>query len=131
MSHNNRTLKRIQLALARSKDFPSGSALIGYDFIAPLNRDGHINIDAWRQSRPDCVVRHFATGRDDAIGMLVHKSGGRHGRWVFDYDVETSSDDDVGYGFETHAFVPGEYVSILGPDDKQRTYSVVAVDDLD
>lgn len=131
MSRKECGLKRVQLTLARSKDFPSGSPLIGYDLIAPLDRDGHIDLDAWRQTRADCMVRHFSTDEKDKIGMLVHKAGGRHGRWVFDYDIETSADDDVGYGFETHSFIPGEYVSVLGPDGKQRTFAVNAVDNLD
>ena len=35
----SRVLKRIRLHLARSKDFPSGSAHHGYEFVAPLDAD--------------------------------------------------------------------------------------------
>ncbi len=34
-------LKRIRLNLARSKEFPSGSDEHGYEFVAPLDADGH------------------------------------------------------------------------------------------
>jgi hypothetical protein len=34
-------LKRIRLHLARSKEFPSGSASHGYEFVAPLDSKGH------------------------------------------------------------------------------------------
>jgi hypothetical protein len=34
-------LKRIRLHLARAKEFPSGSASHGYEFVAPLDSKGH------------------------------------------------------------------------------------------
>ena len=36
-------LKRIWLELARSKEFPMGSANHGYEFVAPLDSKGHID----------------------------------------------------------------------------------------
>jgi hypothetical protein len=36
-------LKRIRLHLARSKEFPAGSADRGYEFVAPLDSNGHID----------------------------------------------------------------------------------------
>ena len=36
-------LKRIRLHLARSKEFPAGSADHGYEFVAPLDSNGHID----------------------------------------------------------------------------------------
>src|SRR5688572_12012268 len=38
-----KALQRIRLHLARSKDFPDGSARHGYEFVAPLGEDGHID----------------------------------------------------------------------------------------
>ncbi|MGH8515623.1 MAG: hypothetical protein ACREV8_17125 [Gammaproteobacteria bacterium] len=48
-------LKRIRLNLARSKDFPSGSDRHGYEFVAPLDADGHIDTELWRRYREHCV----------------------------------------------------------------------------
>ena len=70
------TLKRIALTLARSKDFPDGSNQIGYDLVAPLNDDGHIDLPAWKKHRTACSVRHFSPAEDDRTGLLVHKAGG-------------------------------------------------------
>ncbi|MGA8389999.1 MAG: hypothetical protein WB769_18970, partial [Pseudolabrys sp.] len=87
------TLKRIALTLARSKDFPNGSSQIGYDLIAPLASNGHIDLPAWKKYRAACSVRHFSPAEDDKTGLLVHKAGSaEHGRWVFDYNV--ARDDD-------------------------------------
>jgi hypothetical protein len=42
-------LKRIRLNLARSKEFPSGSDEHGYEFVAPLDADGRIDVELWRK----------------------------------------------------------------------------------
>ncbi|PAY09585.1 MULTISPECIES: hypothetical protein [Bradyrhizobium] len=122
-------LDRILLTLARSRDFPDGSSRHGYDFIAPLDRQGHIDPVRWRKYRGYCRVRRFWEGEDDEIGYLVHKPGGaEHGRWVFTYSSVDDDDDEAGYKFGTHAFFPGEYVSITGQDGKLHTFRVVTVD---
>jgi hypothetical protein len=52
-------LKRIRLELARSKEFPVGSAKHGYEFVAPLDAQGHIDPLLWQQHREHCGVRRF------------------------------------------------------------------------
>jgi hypothetical protein len=122
-------LNRILLTLARSRDFPDGSSRHGYDFIAPLDPQGHIDPVLWRKYRDYCRVRRFWEGEDDEIGRLVHKPGGaEHGRWVFTYSSDDDDGDEAGYKFGAHAFLPGEYVSISGQDGKLHTFRVVAVD---
>jgi hypothetical protein len=122
-------LNRILLTLARSRDFPDGSSRHGYDFLAPLDPQGHIDPILWKKYRDYCRVRRFWADEDDEIGRLVHKPGGaEHARWVFDYNPDADDDDEAGYRFGSHAFLPGEYVSISGQDDKLHTFRVVAVD---
>lgn len=121
--------KRIRLNLARSKEFPNGSARHGYEFVAPLDANGHIDVKLWHQHRDHCRVRRFWDGEDEQIGLLVHKSGGaEHARWVFDYDQSTTDDDEAGYRFGSHAFAPGEYVSIREEDGDLHTFKVVSVE---
>ena len=70
----------------------------------------------------------FWQGEDDEIGHLVHKPGGA---WAFHYDIHGDQDDDeTGYRFASHAFAPGEYVSIREHDDTLQTFRVVAVQEL-
>ncbi len=38
-------LRKITLNAARSKEFPDGSIRHGYDFVAPLTGDGHIDVE--------------------------------------------------------------------------------------
>lgn len=122
-------LKRIRMHLARSKQFPSGSPRHGYEFVAPLNGDGHIDAELWRKYREHCGVRRFWEGDDDEIGHLAHKPGGKdHAQWVFDYDADGDEDDEAGYRFAAHAFRPGEYVSIRDEDGEMHTFRVVSVE---
>jgi hypothetical protein len=119
--------KRIRLNLARSKEFPQGSAAHGYEFVAPLDADGHIDIALWRKYRAHCGVRRF-WGDEQETGRLVHKGVvAEHSRWVFDYDENSADDDESGYRFAAHAFQPGEYVSIRDEDGDMHTFRVVSV----
>lgn len=123
------SFKRIRLNLARSKEFPEGSARHGYEFVAPLDGEGHIDPALWRQHRDNCRVRRFWEGEEDEIGFLVHKPGGaEHGRWVFDYDQTAETDDESGYRFGAHVFRPGEYVSIRDEDGEMHTFVVASVE---
>ena len=122
-------LKRIRLQLARSKEFPDGSAGHGYEFVAPLDAEGHIDPHLWQKYREHCRVRRFWDGEDDQIGRLVHKPGGaEHARWVFDYDATSTDDDEAGYRFGAHSFAPGEYVSIRGEEGEMHTFRVASVE---
>lgn len=121
-------LRRIRLNFARSKDFPSGSTVHGYEFVAPLDSSGHIDPKLWQQYREHCRVRRFWDGEPDQIGRLVHKPGGQeHARWIFDYDVNRSDDDEAGYRFGIHAFTPGEYVSVTDESGEIHTLRVASV----
>ena len=122
------TLKRITLTLARSKDFPNGSSQIGYDLVAPLDSDGHIDLPSGRSIAPHASSGIFLPTEDDKTGLLVHKAGGaEHGRWVFDYNVARDDDDEAGFLFGHHAFVPGEYVSISDASGAMHTFVVKSV----
>ncbi len=121
--------KRIRLNLARSKEFPEGSVRHGYEFVVPLDDKGHIDPKLWQKDREHCRVRRFWGSEADEIGFVVHKPGGpEHARWVFDYDQTAEDDDENGYRFGAHAFVPGEYVSIRDEDGEMHTFQVVSVE---
>lgn len=122
------SLRRIRLELARSPDFPAGSHRHGYEFVAPLDGRRHIDLQQWKSARHFCNVRRFWTGEEDQFGQLVHKPGGdEHAFWAFDYDRDAADDDEPGYQFGAHAFVPGEYVTIRGHDSREHTFRVISV----
>ena len=77
-------LERIRLELARGPEHPEGSAAHGYEFVAPLTADGHLDPEGWRDERSRCRVRRFWRGQDDEHGRLIHRGG----RWAFHRDEE-------------------------------------------
>ena len=121
-------LCRIYLELARSKLHAEGSALEGYEFIAPLDDANHIDLDAWKRQRALCFVHRLERGSIAERGVLVHKAGGVGGAtWAFDYEPGGAADEEAGYRFGAHAFKPGEYVSIRDEDGEMLTYRVTSV----
>lgn len=122
------TLKFIRLELARDPDFPLGSRERGYEFVAPLDDDGHLNAREWRANRDRCRVKRIWPGEPSPIGHLIHRPGGT---WAFDYDSKRSDDDEPGFKLDKHKLVPGEYVSFRESDGALRTFYIVTVGDLD
>jgi hypothetical protein len=129
MTNPEQMLRRVRLELARDPDFPNGSRERGYDFIAPLDEDGHIDANAWRKLKDRCRVRRFWANEGDEVGHIVHKPGGA---WAFHYDIHGDpGHDETGYRFDKHKFVPGEYVSIREQDGVLRTFFVVSVREIE
>lgn len=122
-------LRLVRLELARDHDFPNGSKERGYEFIAPLNRKGHIDLEAWKNTRDFCRVKRFWSGEADEVGHVVHKRGNV---WAFHYDMHgDQTHDEIGFKFDAHAFIPGEYVSIKEQDGHLRTFRVASVRELE
>lgn len=122
-------LRRVRLELARDHEFPDGSSERGYDFIAPLDDNGHLVASAWKALRERCRARRFWPGEREEVGHLVHKPGGA---WAFHYDIHGDpAHDETGFHLDTHVFKPGEYVSVKEQDGVMRTFRVVTVRALD
>ena len=125
----DKLLRHIHLELARDHEHPSGSRRHRYEFIAPIDANGHIVAEAWRHTRDRCRVKRVWGDDPAEVGHLVHKPGGA---WAFHYDIHgDASHDETGYRFDAHKFSPGEYVSIKEQDGVLRTFLVKAVIDLD
>jgi len=120
----NSSLKKIRLELARTKEFPSGSARCGYEFTAPLTEDGRLDLELYQQEKSACRVHRFWEGEKSEKGVLLHL--GRD-RWVFSY-APGADDDEPAFKFDRHSFVPGEYVSITEHDGVTRPFKVMSVE---
>lgn len=121
-------LSRIVLNLARSREWPDGSAAHGYEILAPLDPSGRLDAAAWRERRAACKVRRFWAGEHDDLGHLLHRPGGQGGAtWVFDYDGAAAEDDEAGYRLGDHVFAAGEYVSVRDEEGVLHTFKVVSV----
>ena len=115
-------LQQIRLELARTPDFPEGSPDRGYEFIAPLTPDGHIDAKAWKDVKDRCEVTRFWAGEFET-GLLRHVGGG----WRFDYAAQDDADDEPFFKLDRHALTPGAYVSITEHDGVQRPFRVASV----
>ena len=87
-------LRKVTLNAARSKEFPEGSIRHGYDFVAPLTDDGHIDLEAWKQHRGECFAHRFWGNEPSMRGLLVHHAGGRGGStWAFEWKAGTKDEE--------------------------------------
>ena len=116
-------LKRIRLELARTPEFPQGNPDHGYEFVAPMTDDGHIDAIAWKEVKDRCEVTRFWGQGEFESGMLRHVGGG----WRFDYKAKDDSDDEPFFKLDRHALTEGAYVSITEHDGVQRPFRVVSV----
>ncbi len=123
------TLRKIRLELARDREHPEGSSRHGYEFVGPLDEEGHLDPALWKKYRDRCRVRRFWLHEADELGHLVRKPGGH---WAFHYDINgDAEDDESGYRLGDHKFAVGEYVSIREHEDEvMRTFRVVRVEAL-
>lgn len=118
-------LKQVRLELARDPEFPEGSRRHGYELVAPLDAQGHLEVAEWRARRDECRVTRFWGNEPEEEGHLRRRAGGG---WAFHYDLEGDEEaDEAGYRFDSHAFVEGEYLSIREQDGDTRTFRIVSV----
>jgi len=117
------SVKKIRLELARTKGFPEGSSHHGYEFVAPLTADGHLDEAAWKAHKAECTVRRFWADEDDEHGHLVHVRG----RWLFDYDGTSDEEDEPIFKLDRHTLVEGEYITITEHDGEMLPFKVVKV----
>jgi hypothetical protein len=95
---------------------------------APLDAQGHIDPVLSKNYRDTAGFGDFGWVRKTRSVVSYKPGGAEHARWLFDYNPDEDDDDEAGYKFGAHAFLPGEYVSISGQDGKLHTFRVVTVD---
>lgn len=115
------SFRQIRIELAREQGHPEGAHNIAYVLVAPLDDNGHIDPEAWRQHREACRVARLRPGAAAVHGHLVHRRGGS---WAFEY--EANIPDEPGYHFNEERFVLGEYVSV-NEEGHMHPFRVVSV----
>lgn len=117
------SLMNIRLELGRSQDAPQGDRRHGYEFIAPLDRYGHLDAAEWGAQKDQCGVRCFRPAQGDRKGMLRHVGRG----WKFHYLPSGDDDDEPIFRLDRHVIAPGLYISITEEDGIQRPFKIAAV----
>jgi len=116
-------LTRITLRLTRNPDagFPEGDDHHGYVVVAPVDGDGKLDVDLWRDNKSACTVNRFTPhNADNADGWLTHR--GSH--WFFHYDEEEEGPDEPVFRLGDHMLRLGEYLTIHEADGDDLTYKV-------
>lgn len=117
----------IRLHVARCEDFPSGSTTHGYDLVAPLTGDDHLDAEAWKKESQRAYVHRFWEGEEDEKGRLIHTRKG----WAFSYVDDTDEDDEPIFHLETHLIRSGEYITITEADEGPLPFVIASVRPLD
>lgn len=115
--------KTVRLEMARNPRHPEGSSDHGYEFVAPLKTDGHLDATLFAKERERCKVRRFWKGEAEKQGELIHT---KDKAWAFSYEPG-EDDDERFFKLDRHLFKPGEYVTIAEPDGSAPTFKVVSV----
>jgi hypothetical protein len=118
------SLKTIHISLARSPEFPNGNLAHAYEFRAPLDEDGRLDLTGWPQNHHFCTVKKFDRGVEVEEGLLLHT---RNGNWIFSYKNGEDDDESI-FRLSSHKFVPGEYLAITEHDGVQRTFQIDSVE---
>lgn len=118
------SLFQIVMRLARNPGYPDGDDQQGYTIIAPLDREGRLNVEEWRDNREACTVIRFKPGEErDADGRLSHN--GSH--WFFHYDEVQEGEDEPVHRLQEHRLDLGDYVTIHESDGNAFTYRITQV----
>lgn len=110
----------VRLELARTPDFPEGSASRAYMLRVPLDPTGLIDEVALARRPGMATVRRFWPNEPDQTGYLLRNGKG----WLFSY-AEGAEDDEKLYHLDAHPLRIGDYVTITEPDGARFPFKVV------
>ena len=115
-------LTRVVLRLGRNPaaGFPDGDDAHGYVIHAPLDSDGKLDANQWKEKRDKCTVRRFHPHDTPAEGWLRHRGD----NWYFWYDEEEEGPEEPLFKLGSHRLTPGEYVTVQEGDGKVLTFRV-------
>lgn len=112
----------LRLELARTSEFPEGSASRAYMLRLPLDAEGLIDEAALAKRPGMATVRRFWPNEADQTGHLMRNRKG----WVFSYAIG-EDDDEMLYHLEGHHLRLGEYVTITEPDGVRLPFRVARI----
>lgn len=117
--------KSIRLELARTKEFPEGSASRAYLLRLPLDEQGLIDECALKQSPALATVHRYWPNERDLSGYVIRTPKG----WAISYEVGEDDDETV-FHLETHPIRVGEYITLTEPDGRQLPFRVSSLNQL-
>jgi hypothetical protein len=117
--------KSIRLELARTREFPEGSASRAILLHLPLDKDGLIDEETLRRAPVRATVHRFWPNESDQAGYVIRTPRG----WALSYRPG-EEDDEIVFHLETHPIRMGEYVTLTEPDGRQLPFRVASLREL-
>jgi hypothetical protein len=112
----------IRLELARTAEYPNGSASRCYLLRLPINANGLIEEGALEEEPARATVRRFWPNEADLSGYVIRTPRG----WAFSYRPGADDDETV-FHLESHPLRLGEYVTLTEPDGQQLPFRVASL----
>ena len=112
----------IRLELARTPDFPEGSASRAYLLHLPLDERGLIDETQRKLCPARATVRRFWPNEPDMSGHVIRRRDG----WAFSY-VPGDEDDETIFHLENHPIRLGEYLTLTEPDGSHLPFRVASM----
>jgi hypothetical protein len=115
------TWKTIRLELARTPEFPEGSAARAYVLRLPIDDNGYIERSSMKHPTESPIVRRMWPGVPDRNGVVISQRAG----WAFSYEIGDADDEGV-FHLENHPIKLGEYLTITEVDSERLPFKVVS-----
>lgn len=112
----------IRLELARTADFPEGSASRCYLLRLPLGRNGLIDESAMKSAPERATVRRFWPNQPDLSGYMLRTANG----WALSYRPG-EDDDECVFHLENHPIRLGEYITLTEPNGEKLPFRVASL----
>ena len=117
--------KSIRLELARTRDFPEGSASRAYLLRLPLDERGLIDEQALYSAPALATVHRYWPNQRDRSGYMIRTPKG----WAMSYEPGEEDDETV-FHLETHPIRVGEYITLTEPDGSRLPFRVASLKQL-
>jgi hypothetical protein len=112
----------VRLELARTPEFPEGSASRAYMLRVPLDADGLIDQVALEKRPAMATVRRFWPNEPDQTGYLLRNGNA----WRFSYAVGDDEDEyEKVYHLEAHPLRIGSHVTVTEANGEAYPFRVV------
>jgi len=115
----------IRLELARTVEFPEGSASRAFLLHLPLDEDGLIDEETLQGAPVRATVHRFWPNERDQAGYVIRTPRG----WAFSYRPG-EEDDEAVFHLETHPIRIGEYLTLTEPDGRRLPFRVASLKQL-
>lgn len=114
--------KSIRLELARTPDFPQGSANRTYLLRLPLDEGGLIDERALNHAPALATVHRYWPNEPDIFGYVIQTPQG----WAISYEPGEQDNETV-FHLETHPMREGNYITLTEPDGRRLPFRVASV----